>query len=63
MDNTRLSQKFCNILVCVCLQCVYHINEEVQAVVSSIVVVGILTHCALLNSVYNLKAGQMDGGS
>ena len=49
--------KFCNILV--------HMSrgttvEKVLAVVSSIVVVGALTRCALFPSVWDLKAAQMN---
>ena len=35
--NTTMSQKFCNILVCACLKCIYHITEAVQAMEA--------THC------------------
>ena len=38
----------------------YHVTEAVQPVVSNIVVVGVLTHCALLHSMCNLKAIQMN---
>ena len=35
-------------------------NESVQTVVGSIVVVGAMTRCALLNSVFDLKTAQMN---
>ena len=51
LEVTRVSQKFCNILVRASLQCVYHMIEAVQVavedthtVIGSIVVVGALTH-------------------
>ena len=44
---------------------IYHVTKsfqdmEVSAVVGSIVVVGVLTHCALLHSMYDLKVIQMN---
>ena len=63
MDYTRVSQKFCSILVYVSLQNIYHITESVQdvvgaTVVSSIVLVGALTYSAY--SVYDLKVMLMN---
>ena len=51
--DTSMGQKLCN-------TCVHHMSEAVQAVegtqcVSSIVIVGVLTHCALLHSLCDLK--------
>ena len=48
-----MSQTFCHILVCPSLWCLY-------PVISSIVVVGGLRCCALLHSVSDLKATQMN---
>ena len=43
------------------MQHVCHVTEAVQAaVVIGIVVIGVLTHCALLHTVYDLKASQMN---
>ena len=44
----RMSQKFCNITVYANLQCVNHVTEVVQALVSTIMIVCVL---ALLHSV------------
>ena len=60
----KLSQKFCNILVHACLQYVFHVTEEVQAMegihfVVSIVVVGV-PKCTLLHSMCDLKPVQMN---
>ena len=50
--NTRVIQKFCNILVVhASLQCIHHMTEAVQA---SIVVVGALTYCTSLHSMCDL---------
>ena len=55
--NSRMSQKFCNILVAYAsLQSVYHLPKqfkpwEVQALVGSLVIAGAQTCCALLYSV------------
>ena len=46
--NTRMSQKFCNILLCTSLCCIYHMNEAVQAMIGCIVVLGVLIRCALI---------------
>ena len=35
-------------------KCIYHVTKAVQAVVGSMIVVGVLTHCILLHSMYNL---------
>ena len=60
-NDNRVSQKFCNILVCASLWHIYHVILAVLAMeVSRILVVGILTHCALLHSVCDLKATQMN---
>ena len=63
---TRVSQKFCKILVVrISLGCVYHVTEAVQAVkgtpimVGSIVVVGALTCPSLLQSMWDLKSAQV----
>ena len=56
-----MNQKFCNILVVrVSLRDVYNVTDTVEGVVGSIVVVGALTLCALLQSVSDLKARQMN---
>ena len=56
-----MNQKFCNILVHVSLWHVCHMTEAVQAsVVGSIVVVGVLKHFALLHSMQDLKATQIN---
>ena len=60
-----MNQKFCNILVHACLQHMHYITGAVQAmevpiVVHSIMVVGVLTCCALVHAVYVLKAAQMN---
>ena len=50
-----MSPKFCNILVVhASLQHAYHVNEAVQAVV-----VGALTCCAFLHSLWDLKTAKM----
>ena len=49
-------QYFWYVLVCD----MYIMIEAVQAVVVGIMVVGVLTRCALLHIVYNLKAAQMN---
>ena len=51
-----MSQKFCSILVGASL----HVTKTVQAVIGSIVVVGVLTCYALLHSMFDLKAAQMN---
>ena len=51
--STRVSQKFCNILVHISLWCIYNMTEAVPSIVDSIAVVGALTCCALLHSVIN----------
>ena len=57
---TRLSQKFGNILVVYAnLKYVYHMTKAVQ-IVGNIVVNGMVTHCALLHSVCDLKGAQMN---
>ena len=58
-------QKFYNILVCPSLTCVYHVVKAVQAVENptadgSIMAVGALTRCALLDFVCHLKAAQVN---
>ena len=57
-----MNQNFCNILVVhACLQLIYHVTKAVQTtVVGSIVVVGVLTHWALLHCVCDLKVTQMN---
>ena len=55
-----VSQKFCNILVYICLRSVSHVTEVVQDVVGGIVVVGALEHCSLLYCVCDLKTTQMN---
>ena len=62
MDTNRVSQKFCNILLCASLWCVYQVSEVVQQpfMVGSIMVVGRLTHGALFQLRYNLKATEMN---
>ena len=60
-----MKQKFCNILLCASLWCVYHVTEAVEkpgripTVVSSIMVVGVQT-CALLQSLCYLKVAQIN---
>ena len=39
---------------------VYHVTKAVQAMEGSIMVVGVLTYCALLNSLCDLKAAQIN---
>ena len=56
MYFTRVSQKFCNILLRANLQ---FKPWHVFILLGSIVVVGTLTRCVLLHSVCNLKAAQM----
>ena len=56
-----MSQKLRDILLCVSLRHVYHVNETIQvvlipAVLASIVLVGALTRFAFLNFICNLKA-------
>ena len=64
--NIKMKQKFCNISVCAGLWHAYHIVEPIQAVVatncgvSSIMVVGVLACCALLHSMWDSKAAQMN---
>ena len=55
-DITRVSPKFCNILIYASLQHIYHLTKAVQAMEGthcsySIMVVGVLTHYTLLYSV------------
>ena len=59
LNNTRLSQKCCNIFTCSSLWSIYHRTEAVQAVVGSIVVVGALTHCVIFH-LYEMKATQVN---
>ena len=63
--NAKVSQKFCNILACAILQLVYCMTKAVQAVkvptiVGSILIVGVLTCCALLPFLCDFKAVQMN---
>ena len=60
-NNTRVSQKFSNILPRACLRRVYQQFKPwyVSAVLGSIVVVGALT-CVLLHSVCDLKITQLN---
>ena len=60
MYITRVCQKFCNILIYGSLRCVYPATKAVQAIVGTIVVVGMLICCALLHWVYDLKAAQIN---
>ena len=57
---TKLSQIVCNILVHASLYNVYHVSKTVAAVVGTIVIVGVLTHCTLLHSVCDSKIAQID---
>ena len=52
---TWVSQKICNILVRIRMRCVYDKPWRVPALL-----VGALTHCALLHSVCDFKAAQMN---
>ena len=61
---TRISQKFCNILVCAGLQHIYHMTKAVQGmegptVVGCIVVGGVLK-CPLLHTVCDMKITQVN---
>ena len=56
----KVSQKFFNILVYASLQCVYHMTKAVQDIVRVPSVVGSMTLCALLQTMCNLKAVQMN---
>ena len=47
-------------MVCASLQSIYHMTKAVQAVVDCIVVVGVLTCCALFQSVWDFKVTQMN---
>ena len=49
---TRVSQKFGNILVVASLWLIYHVINQMSALVCSIMVVGVLMCCALLYSVW-----------
>ena len=57
---TRLSQKFCNILICASYMYITWLKQfelwKVLTMVSSRVVVGALRYCVLLHSVCDLKA-------
>ena len=55
MYNSRISEKFCNILVCDSLQL-----WKIPTVVGSIVVAGALMCCALLHSKCDLKTEQIN---
>ena len=55
---TRVSEKFCNILVYAWLRHIYYMTK---AVFNSIEVADAMTHCALLHSMCGLKTTQMNG--
>ena len=55
-----MSQKFCNILICASLHHRYHLIKAIQDVEGTIMVGGALTHNALLLSMCDLKAIQMN---
>ena len=57
---TRLTQRFSIILGHTNLWHVHYVTKAVLVVVSFIVVIGALTHCALLHSKCTLKAAQMN---
>ena len=64
-ENTRVSQKFHNILVSAHLQCIIRGPNQFKlwklpTVVGSIVVVSVLTCCILLHSMKDLKAVQIN---
>ena len=57
----RVSQKFCLVLIYASLRHVYYVKQWKEfAGVHSITVVGVLTSCAVLHSVFNLKASKMN---
>ena len=59
--NTRVGQKFCNILVCASLQHVYHdCSSPSHGKHLLWLVVGVLMHYTLVHSVCDLKAAQMN---
>ena len=51
-----MNQKYCNIMLLVCLRRIYNVTEVVKAVVGSIVLVCALIRCALLHSVRGLNS-------
>ena len=58
---TRVSKRLCNISVHASLWCLYQVTKVIQVTtVSSIMVIGSLTHCALHHSLFDLKAAQMN---
>ena len=63
--NTSVSQKFGNILVHTSLPWICHVTKhfkmwKVLAVVGSIMVIDVLSNCALLHTMCDLKATQMN---
>ena len=72
-NDTWVSQKFCNIFLYASLQCIYYMTIAVQAMVNihygwlycgswyvDTLGIALLTHCALLCFVCDLKATQMN---
>ena len=59
--STAPADRANNILICACLQRVYHVPQAVQAVVSSVIISGAQSCCALLHSTCYLKATHMNG--